>query len=48
MFFAEHIEASELFEEGFHHVLLNKKNPKETAYCSVEVGHQNPILMVNL
>lgn len=37
-FFVEEVN-NDLFERGFHHILVNDNN--ETLYCSVDSGHQN-------
>lgn len=47
VFFAQHIDASEMFEEGYHHVLVNPKNQKEIVYCSVDMHHQRPTVNIN-
>ena len=46
-FFIEAIPQSELFDEGFHHILVNKRKPDETLYCSVAAKHQKPLKNVN-
>lgn len=39
-FSVEDVVSEELFEHGFHHILIDK-NTKKTSYCSVDKSHQN-------
>lgn len=41
-FFPEEVPEHGLFERGYHHILVNKKNISETLYCSVTSRHQVP------
>jgi hypothetical protein len=41
-FFVEEVPEHGLFERGYHHLLVNKKNNEETVYCSVASRHQVP------
>jgi hypothetical protein len=39
-FYVEVVPEHGDFDEGFHHILVNKKNHEETLYCSVDRKHQ--------
>lgn len=42
-FLVEEVPENGLFERGYHHILVNKKKPDETLYCSVAERHQVPL-----